>query len=153
MEASPPAEDELRQYEWDPSVLRKDIEILREKYENQPCGAESPGLQFDFACHLICSSNRTEVREGVTLLEELLHVGFERAEVLHFLVLSYLKIGRYSDAKEKAELWLCIEPTNGMARLLHSVVLERASHDGLLGLFFFGVAGVTTALLAMRHWR
>mmetsp|Transcript_63764 Transcript_63764/g.103296 ORF Transcript_63764/g.103296 Transcript_63764/m.103296 type:complete len:146 (-) Transcript_63764:36-473(-) len=140
--------------EWEPSMLMDEIQTLREKYEEQATSdSPSPRLQFEYACLLICSPRHAEVREGARLLDELLEAGFHRTDVLHHLSLAHLKLGQYVRAKEHVDVWLHLEPRSGMARLLHSLVLERASHDGLLGLFGLGLLGLGAALVAVRKWR
>merc|ERR1719401_223896 len=140
--------------EWDPSMLLAEIEVLRQKYEEQAHSDQpSPRLQFEFASLLICSPRRSDVREGRELLDQLLEVGFSRPEVLHYLTLTHLKLGQYLQAKEHVDMWLCLQPRNGMARFLHSLVLDRASHDGLLGLFGLGVLGLAATLALLRRWR
>ena len=108
-----------------------------------------------------------DVSEAVELIDELLEVGFRRVDCLHQLILANLKLGNYtkaketleigsqrsSEAQEAADVWLHLEPDNGLervltqgvARMLHSVVLERASHDGWLG--FYGLTLVATGAL------
>mmetsp|Transcript_90947 Transcript_90947/g.294345 ORF Transcript_90947/g.294345 Transcript_90947/m.294345 type:complete len:146 (+) Transcript_90947:81-518(+) len=137
--------------EWDPALLAAEIDTLRKRYEDQDLSQPSPRLQFEYACLLICSPKRAEIREGVRLLDELLEVGFNRPEVLHHLALAHLKLGQYVRAMQQVDTWLCLEPRNGLARLLHSLVLDRASHDGLIGLACLGLAAA--GLLAALSWR
>jgi len=112
--------------------LQADIAALRERYEEQAHSDQpSPKLQFEFACLLVCSPRRADVREGAQLLDELLEAGFSRAEVLHHLTLTNLKLGQYAKAKEHVDLWLCLQPRNSVARLLHAMVLDKATHDGV----------------------
>mmetsp|Transcript_103689 Transcript_103689/g.231623 ORF Transcript_103689/g.231623 Transcript_103689/m.231623 type:complete len:146 (+) Transcript_103689:71-508(+) len=140
--------------EWDPSMLLAEIEGLRQKYEEQAHSDQpSPRLQFEFASLLICSPRRSDVREGCQLLDELLEVGFSRPEVLHHLTLTHLKLGEYVRAKEHVDTWLCLEPRSGMARMLHSLVLDRASHDGFLGLAALGLLGLAGAVALFRRLR
>merc|ERR1712232_1097339 len=125
--------------EWDPSMLSQEIEQVRKAYDEH-CQVDpnkiSPKLTFEYSCLLICSPSKVQVREG---LELLLDSGYKRPEVLHHLVLTHLKLGQYVRAKEMVDMWLCLEPRNNMARMLHSLVLDRASHDGLIGILGFGV--------------
>merc|ERR1712187_646342 len=132
-------------------LLPTEIAVLRTKYEEQAnSDAPSPSLQFEFACLLVCSPRKADMREGVRLLEELLGVGFDRIAVLNNLTLTYLKLGQYVRAKENVDLLLQLQPKSGMARLLHSLVLDRASHDGLLGLLCMGLFGAGLAVMVMR---
>mmetsp|Transcript_112170 Transcript_112170/g.328152 ORF Transcript_112170/g.328152 Transcript_112170/m.328152 type:complete len:147 (-) Transcript_112170:80-520(-) len=140
--------------EWEPSMLEAELEALRQRYEEQADSDQpSPRLQYEYACLLICSAKRADVREGARLLDQLLEVGFNRPEVLHHLSLAHLKLGQYVRAKEHVDMWLCLQPRNGMARLLHSLVLDRASHDGLIGVFGLGLLGVGMAFVLLKHWR
>merc|ERR1712060_664286 len=140
--------------EWEPSMLPAEIQVLRNKYEEQAnSDAPSPRLQFEFACLLVCSPRRADVREGAMLLDQLLEAGFDRPAVLSNLTLTYLKLGQYVRAKEHVDMWLCLQPKNGMARLLHSLVLDRASHDGLLGLFCIGVFSLGFGMMLLGKRR
>eukprot|EP00927_Polykrikos_kofoidii_P057249 TRINITY_DN51369_c0_g1_i1.p1 TRINITY_DN51369_c0_g1~~TRINITY_DN51369_c0_g1_i1.p1 ORF type:complete len:168 (-),score=25.70 TRINITY_DN51369_c0_g1_i1:99-533(-) len=139
--------------EWDQSTLATEIKVMRERYEGQ-ASSDNPSarLQFDFACLLICSPSRSDVREGIELLDQLLEVGFNRTEVLHQLALAHLKIGQYIKAKENVDMWLCLQPGSVMARLLHSLVLDRASTDGLLFFFCLGIVSLGTGFALLR-WK
>mmetsp|Transcript_98486 Transcript_98486/g.228349 ORF Transcript_98486/g.228349 Transcript_98486/m.228349 type:complete len:147 (+) Transcript_98486:107-547(+) len=140
--------------EWDASKLEEELETLRQRYQEQADSDNpSPRLQYEYACLLICSPKRADIREGVHLLDQLLEVGFNRPEVLHHLTLTHLKLGQYVRAKEHVDLWLCLQPRNGMARLLHSLVLDRASTDGLIGLFGLSLVGVGVAFALLKLWR
>merc|ERR1740117_598714 len=100
---------------------------MRQKYEEhveKNPDSHSPRLCYDYACLLICSPSRTEVRQGVELLDLLLQAGFQRPDVLNHLVLTHLKLGQYVCAKEHVDLWLRLEPRDNMARMLHSLVLD-----------------------------
>jgi len=117
---------------WDAVVQESEVDALRKTYEAQVVNSDqpSPQVQFEFACLLVSSPKRANIREGVELLEELLTAGFHRAEVLHHLALTHLKLGQYVRAKEQVDVLLNLQPRNSMARLLASLVLDRASHDG-----------------------
>merc|ERR1719277_909555 len=131
-------------------MLLAEIDVMRLKYEEQAHSDQpSPRLQFEFACLLICSPRRTDVREGKELLDQLLEVGFSRPEVLHYLTLTHLKLGQYLQAKEHVDMWLCLQPRNGMARFLHSLVVDRASHEGLLGLVGLSMLGLVATFAVL----
>ena len=135
--------------DWDPSMILDEVKTMREQYEIQVEKEQpSPKFQWEFACTLSCSPRYSDVEEAVLLLEELLEVGFHRADCLHQLILANLKLGHYSKAKEAADVWLHIEPESGMARMLYSVVLERASHDGWLGICGMTLLAATGLLVA-----
>ncbi|CAJ1337678.1 unnamed protein product [Effrenium voratum] len=120
--------------DWDPALILDDIDTVRARYQTQvDAGTPSPKLQWELACLLSCSPRYAHVGEAVFLFNELIEVGFERAHCLHRLILANMKLGNYSKAKEAADVWLHLEPENSEARILYSLVLERASHDGWLG--------------------
>merc|ERR1740123_287463 len=138
---------------WDAVVQESEIDALRKRYEAQAYSDQpSPRLQFEFACLLVSSPKRAHIREGVRLLEELLEAGFNRTEVLHHLALTHLKLGHYIRAKEQVDVWLCLQPRNSTARLLHSLVLDRASHDGLIGFFGIGLMSLSLVFVLLRRW-
>lgn len=140
--------------DWDPSMVLDEIETMREQYNQQVAKEEpSPKFQWEFACTLACSPRYVDVAEAVQLLEELVEVGFRRVDCLHQLILANLKLGHYAKAKESADVWLHLEPDNGVARMLYSVVLERASHDGWVGwcgLALLAATGLLVTLLKKK---
>mmetsp|Transcript_118864 Transcript_118864/g.236832 ORF Transcript_118864/g.236832 Transcript_118864/m.236832 type:complete len:149 (+) Transcript_118864:143-589(+) len=140
--------------DWDAAALDGEIASLRKRYDAQADSEQpSPRLQYEFACLLVCSPKRADIREGVRLLDELLEAGFHRAEVLHHLSLSYFKLGQYVHAKRYLDMWLSLQPRHATARLLHSLVLDRTSHDGLVGFFSLGLLGAAVAFAVFRRWR
>lgn len=133
--------------DWDQSMILDEIKTMREQYNQQVAKEEpSPKFQWEFACTLACSPRYADVIEAVELLEELVEVGFRRVDCLHHLILANLKIGQYAKAKDNADVWLHLEPDNGVARMMYSVVVERASHDGWIA--WCGFALLATGLIA-----
>ncbi|KAL8273990.1 hypothetical protein Esti_002079 [Eimeria stiedai] len=121
--------------------LRRETEALRTQYEQQlEKGQPSPQLQFELACLLSCSPRKSDLRESTELLCELLEIGFARPDCLFQLSLVHLKLGEYSLAKRRVEALLRMEPRNLAALSVHSLILDRASHDGLIGTILLGLA-------------
>mmetsp|Transcript_70923 Transcript_70923/g.122942 ORF Transcript_70923/g.122942 Transcript_70923/m.122942 type:complete len:145 (-) Transcript_70923:81-515(-) len=142
--------------EWDPSELESEIACMRQEYTKAEEGGADPSalLTFNYASLLICSPSKDDVKSGAEYLELCLEVGYRREECLHLLTLTHLKLGQYAKAKKDVDMWLVLPPKNkDMARLLHSVVLDRASHDGLLGLFLLGVTGLGLGFALLRRMR
>merc|ERR1719313_2600104 len=77
-----------------------------------------------------------EVREGIKLFDELLQVGYNRVDVLYHAALAHFKLSEYATAKHRLDMLLRLEPRHFTARAFQSVILDRASHDGLLGTTF-----------------
>mmetsp|Transcript_21069 Transcript_21069/g.39599 ORF Transcript_21069/g.39599 Transcript_21069/m.39599 type:complete len:148 (+) Transcript_21069:56-499(+) len=139
--------------DWDPSMIAEEIAKIRREYQIQARNEiPSPKIQFDFACALIASCRYSDVKEAIFLLDELLDVGFRRNDTLHYMTLAHLKLGNYGRCKEKLDTWIHLEPGNGLAKVLHSVIIERASHDGWIGALGFGTiaAGVGLYLAWQR---
>ncbi|OEH78183.1 hypothetical protein cyc_01625 [Cyclospora cayetanensis] len=108
--------------------LHEETEALRAQY-----------LQFELASLLSCSPRKANLREATDLLTELLDIGFSRTDCLFQLALVHLKLGEYSLAKRRVETLLRMEPRNLSALSLHSLILDRASHDGVIGSLLIGV--------------
>lgn len=135
--------------------LRVETQALRAKYEQHlEKGHPSPRLQFELACLLSCSPRKADLRESKELLGELLEIGFSRPDCLFQLALTHLKLGEYSLAKRRVEALLRMEPRNLSALSLHSLILDRASHDGVIGSLLFGLiaGGALFYLLQRYHW-
>mmetsp|Transcript_35793 Transcript_35793/g.57027 ORF Transcript_35793/g.57027 Transcript_35793/m.57027 type:complete len:162 (+) Transcript_35793:56-541(+) len=107
-------------------------------------------VTYNYAILLIASPSKDQVIEGVDLLELLRGVmsdggavpkWYSRSKLLQRIVLAHLKLGQYVCAKDAVDEWLRYEPYNDMARLLHSLVLDRVSHDGLIGTAVLGLLG------------
>ncbi|KEP62097.1 UNVERIFIED_CONTAM: tetratricopeptide repeat protein 11, putative [Hammondia hammondi] len=121
--------------------LQAETQQLREQYNAQlRMDSPSPRLQFEYACLLSCSPNRDEVRESLELFGELLDIGFNRPDCLFQISLAHLKLGEYNLAKRRVETLLRLEPRNLSALSLHSLIIDRASHDGLIGSVLLGLA-------------
>ncbi|PHJ23085.1 tetratricopeptide repeat protein 11 [Cystoisospora suis] len=121
--------------------LQAETQQLREQYNAQLLmDSPSPRLQFEYACLLSCSPNREEIRESLELFDELLEIGFNRADCLFQIALAHLKLGEYNLAKRRVEMLLRLEPRNLSALSLHSLIIDRASHDGLIGSVLLALA-------------
>ncbi|PFH37737.1 putative tetratricopeptide repeat protein 11 [Besnoitia besnoiti] len=133
--------------------LRAETQQLREQYNAQlRMDSPSPRLQFEYACLLSCSPSREEIRESLELFDELLEIGFTRADCLFQISLAYLKLGEYNSAKRRVETLLRLEPRNLSALSLHSLIIDRASHDGLIGSVLMGLAVGGCLWYLMRSW-
>ncbi|XP_026190646.1 mitochondrial fission 1 protein [Cyclospora cayetanensis] len=126
--------------------LHEETEALRAQYLQQlEKGMLFPKLQFELASLLSCSPRKANLREATDLLTELLDIGFSRTDCLFQLALVHLKLGEYSLAKRRVETLLRMglvgikEPRNLSALSLHSLILDRASHDGVIGSLLIGV--------------
>mmetsp|Transcript_14895 Transcript_14895/g.33940 ORF Transcript_14895/g.33940 Transcript_14895/m.33940 type:complete len:144 (+) Transcript_14895:78-509(+) len=128
----------------------EEVKGLRAEYEAQADAPNpSPSLQFQFGCLLLCSSRRTEIAEGLELLTQLSEVGFERTQVSQNLAMGHLKMGNYLAAKEHVDEWRMLEPADGMARMVESVILHRAAQDGHIAVFLLSAV----ALACVTWWK
>lgn len=74
-----------------------------------------------------------------------------RRECLYYLALGNYKLGNYAEARRYNELLLEKEPGNLQAQSLQSLVEDRVSKEGMMGLAIAGgvavAAGVVGAML------
>eukprot|EP00922_Rhytidocystis_sp_ex-Travisia-forbesii_P007452 GHVS01010880.1.p1 GENE.GHVS01010880.1~~GHVS01010880.1.p1 ORF type:complete len:150 (+),score=21.19 GHVS01010880.1:176-625(+) len=135
--------------------LEKELKLLRSEYWKQwDSENPSPRLQLEYASLLSCSPDKANIREALDLFNELIEIGYNRPDCLYQLSIAHLKLGDHALARQQIEQLLRMEPRNLSALSLHSLILDRTSHDGLVGL---GVAAALAAgcigLFLMRRWR
>lgn len=108
--------------EWSSAQWILEMEVMRERCHMQ----QSQKIQFEYACLLICSPDG--IHEGLQLLLQLRDEGFCSPKVLHRLTLAHLKLGRHGQAKKDVDRWLDLEPRDGVALLLRSII-EQATQE------------------------
>ncbi|KAJ9657164.1 mitochondrial membrane protein [Neophaeococcomyces mojaviensis] len=128
-----------------------ELQVLRAQYEKE---GDFVGVQtkFNYAWGLIKSSQRPEQQQGVQLLSDIFKTTPERRrECLYYLALGNYKLGNYAEARRYNELLLEKEPGNLQAQSLQSLVEDRVSKEGMMGLAIAGgvavAAGVVGAML------
>lgn len=134
--------------------ISHEIQRLRREY-NDPAqlANPSPRLQLEFAGLLACSTRRLDVEEAIELMEELLEIGYHRADCLYQVAMAQLKMADYYRAKQSVDRLLRLDPKNLSALSLQSLILDRLTYDGLVGssiLLFTTLAGVVGVVFAKK---
>jgi len=101
---------------------------------------------------LIKSNQRPEQQQGVQLLSDIFKTTPERRrECLYYLALGNYKLGNYAEARRYNELLLQKEPGNLQSQSLQSLIEDKVSKEGMMGLAIAGgvavAAGVVGAIL------
>ncbi|OJJ47210.1 hypothetical protein ASPZODRAFT_15887 [Penicilliopsis zonata CBS 506.65] len=128
-----------------------ELQVLRAQYEKE---GDYVGIQtkFNYAWGLIKSNARPEQQEGVRLLSEIFRAAPERRrECLYYLALGNYKLGNYGEARRYNDLLLEHEPANLQAGSLRSLIDDKVSKEGLVGIAIIGglavAAGVVGSLV------
>lgn len=114
------------------------------RYSEQALTADSQGL--------IKSNARSEQQEGVRLLSEIFRAAPERRrECLYYLALGNFKLGNYGEARRYNDLLVDKEPGNLQAASLRTLIDDKVSREGLMGVAIVGglalAAGVVGGIL------
>mmetsp|Transcript_134138 Transcript_134138/g.347395 ORF Transcript_134138/g.347395 Transcript_134138/m.347395 type:complete len:169 (+) Transcript_134138:70-576(+) len=142
---------------WDATGVEAEVGELRRQFQaaSLGLGAGRPPLrlQLEYARLLVTLPARSDIREGVRLLSELVDKGHARTEALEYLALAQVKLGDYIAAKRSVDALLRLRPRDASGRLLHSLVLERAVRDGMPGAICalaLSAAALVVALVVTR---
>ncbi|KAF7511954.1 mitochondrial membrane protein [Endocarpon pusillum] len=134
-----------------------ELQVLRAQYEKE---GEFVGVQtkFNYAWGLIKSNARVEQQEGVRLLADIFRTAPERRrECLYYLALGNFKLGNYAEARRYNDLLLDKEPGNLQAESLRTLIDDRVSKEGLMGVAIVGgiavAAGIVGGLLMKNSRR
>lgn len=106
---------------------------------------------------LIKSNQRAEQQHGVQLLSDIFKTTPERRrECLYYLALGNYKLGNYAEARRYNDLLLDKEPGNLQSQSLRTLIDDKVSKEGMMGLAIAGglavAAGVVGGIL-MRSAR
>ena len=97
---------------------------------------------------LIKSSQRNEQQYGVQLLSDIFKTTPERRrECLYYLALGNYKLGNYADARRYNDLLLDKEPGNLQAQSLRTLIDDRVSREGMMGLAIAGGVAVAAGIV------
>ncbi|KAI9371292.1 mitochondria fission 1 protein [Aspergillus egyptiacus] len=128
-----------------------ELQVLRAQYEKE---GDYVGVQtkFNYAWGLIKSNSRHEQQEGVRLLSEIFRAAPERRrECLYYLALGNYKLGNYGEARRYNDLLIDKEPGNLQAASLRTLIDDKVSREGLMGIAIVGglalAAGVVGGML------
>ncbi|KAK2758241.1 mitochondrial membrane protein [Arachnomyces sp. PD_36] len=133
------------------SLKPAELQVLRAQYEKE---GDYVGVQtkFNYAWGLIKSTQRQEQQEGVRLLSEIFRTAPERRrECLYYLALGNFKLGNYAEARRYNDLLLDHEPGNLQATSLGTLIDDKVSREGLVGVAILSgvaiAAGVVGGLI------
>ena len=131
--------------------------LLRHDHFDPRCPHIQPFSNWVHPAHpclqgLIKSNARPDQQEGVRLLSEIFRASPERRrECLYYLALGNYKLGNYGEARRYNDLLLDKEPQNLQAASLGSLIDDKVSKEGLLGIAIVGglalAAGVVGGLV------
>ncbi|CAI2346285.1 unnamed protein product [Caenorhabditis sp. 36 PRJEB53466] len=114
--------------------------------------------QILLAIALVGSEKQSEIREGVSILEEIVKdsIHSEDSRVcVHYLALGHARLQNYDKSVHLLDALLRTEPANMQATELRRVIGKKMKKDGLLGLGLLGgaaaiVGGLMIAGLALK---
>ncbi|EED80915.1 predicted protein [Postia placenta Mad-698-R] len=133
------------------SLSYDELEVLRLQYQKELSQSHvTTQTKFNYAWGLVKSPMREHQAEGVRLLQELYRAEpSRRRECLYYLSLGHYKMGNYDEAKRFNSLLMEKEPTNLQAQSLASLIDQRITKEGYIGMAIAGgAAALGTILLA-----
>eukprot|EP00736_Rhodelphis_marinus_P003250 Rmarinus@m.11201 len=135
--------EQLLLEEADKDRVQRDIEALKEKYEEDVAlGHRSSKSKFDYAWALIRSSDKYHIRQGIYFLNDLLHENWNAKDCLYYQAVGYYRMSDYVNSSRVVERLLELSPKNRQALTLKSLIDDNIRRDGLIGL---GLAGIVVA--------
>src|ERR1700690_1214829 len=97
---------------------------------------------------LIKSNGRQDQQEGVRLLSDIFRTTPERRrECLYYLALGNYKLGNYAEARRYNDLLLEKEPGNLQAGSLRTLIDDKVSREGLMGVAIVGGLAVAAGIV------
>ncbi|KAH9839862.1 mitochondrial fission 1 protein [Rhodofomes roseus] len=133
------------------SLSYDELEVLRLQYQRELSQSHvTTQTKFNYAWGLVKSPIREHQVEGVRLLQEIYRAEpTRRRECLYYLALGYYKFGNYEEARRFNSLLMDKEPSNMQAQSLASLIDQRVTREGYIGMALAGgVAAIGTILLA-----
>ncbi|KAI8996559.1 mitochondrial fission 1 protein [Trametes punicea] len=133
------------------SLSFDDFEVLRLQYQKELAQSHvTVQTTFNYAWGLVKSPTREHQVEGVRLLQEIYRAEpSRRRECLYYLALGHYKMGNYEEARRLNALLLDKEPSNLQAQSLASLIDQRVTREGYIGMAIVGgVAALSTLALA-----
>ncbi|KAJ8462890.1 hypothetical protein ONZ51_g10615 [Trametes cubensis] len=133
------------------SLSFDELEVLRLQYQKELSQSHvTVQTKFNYAWGLVKSPMREHQVEGVRLLQEIYRAEpARRRECLYYLALGHYKMGNYEEARRFNALLLDKEPSNLQAQSLASLIDQRVTQEGYIGMAIVGgVAALSTLALA-----
>ncbi|CAI4210862.1 unnamed protein product [Parascedosporium putredinis] len=123
-------------------LKESELQVLRDQFEKE---GEMVSVQtkFNYAWGLVKSSSRADQQLGVRLLSDIFRVAPERRrECLYYLALGNYKLGNYNEARRYNDILLDKEPANLQASNLQTLIDDRVTREGLVGVAIMGGVAV-----------
>ncbi|KAH9924752.1 uncharacterized protein B0H18DRAFT_934102 [Fomitopsis serialis] len=133
------------------SLSYDELEVLRLQYQKELSQSHvTIQTKFNYAWGLVKSPLQENQVEGVRLLQEIYRAEpTRRRECLYYLALGYYKMGNYEEARRFNSLLMDKEPSNMQAQSLASLIDQRVTKEGYIGMALAGgAAAIGTILLA-----
>lgn len=97
---------------------------------------------------MIKSDQRAEQQYGVQLLSDIFKTTPERRrECLYYLALGNYKLGNYAEARRYNDLLLDKEPGNLQSQSLRTLIEDKVSKEGMMGLAIAGGLAVAAGIV------
>lgn len=124
---------------------------LEKQYTEEECsGKLTLNTQFQYACCLVQSRYKDDIRKGINIFRQLCRGEHDSRDFLFFLALGHYKLGECTAASKFIQRLLTIEPNNSQAMELKEMIDCKATKDGVLGLALSGgLMAVGVALLGV----
>ena len=109
---------------------------------------QSQAAGTDIPQGLIKSNLRPDQQLGVQFLSDIFKTTPERRrECLYYLALGNYKLGNYAEARRYNELLLEREPGNLQSQSLRTLIEDKVSREGMMGLAIAGGVAVAAGVL------
>ncbi|KAJ7996164.1 hypothetical protein DPEC_G00234220 [Dallia pectoralis] len=141
-------------------VSPEDLLTFKDKYSAElATGNVTKETTFEYAWCLIRSQIPLDIKNGIVLMDELVHKGTknDQRDYLFYLAVGNYKLKEYERGLKYIRILLKNEPGNTQARDLEQLIVKALKKDGLVGMAIvggiigglsLGVAGVA-ALVGM----
>lgn len=133
----------------------EELRILSRQYKNE----RHPSVQtsFNYAWGLVKCKDKSDIRRGITLLQDVFKDTPERRrECLYYLAVAHLKLTEYGAARRYADTLMGYEPRNREVIALRQNIEDNLSKEGMIGVaiiggaFAIGAAVLSTILRRKR---
>ncbi|KZT10075.1 mitochondrial fission 1 protein [Laetiporus sulphureus 93-53] len=131
------------------SLSYDELEVLRLQYQKELAQSHiTIQTKFNYAWGLVKSPIQEHQVEGVRLLQEIYKAEpARRRECLYYLALGHYKMGNYEEAKRFNSLLMEKEPTNLQAQSLATLIDQRVTREGYIGMAIAGGAAALGAII------
>ncbi|XP_058455981.1 mitochondrial fission 1 protein [Malaya genurostris] len=117
------------------TVPQAELEKFEKKY-NRELGdkALTHTTQFEYAWCLVRSNYRSDMKSGITLLEDLCTKNSEgKRDYIYYLAIAFTRLNEYQTAMKYVQAFLEIEPNNQQVISLEEYLKKKINIEGLKG--------------------